>query len=102
MAELHSSFVVATVAVRMKRHTANVGPKDISYLNDRWSRRADKLLFVRTPDYTAGAREVAEEPDKRVTLVNGSQLIDIMFEHGLGVRQRPMVAFEMNEEFFSG
>ena len=71
MAELHSSFVVATVAIRMKRHTANVGPKDISDRNDRWSRRADKLLFVRTPDYTAGAREVAEEPDKRVTLVNG-------------------------------
>jgi restriction system protein len=102
LAELHSPFVTAIVAVQVKRHTANVGPKDISYLRDRWSRRADRLLFVTTSDYTAGAREVAEEPDRQVTLVNGSRLVEIMFEHHLGVRTRPLVSFELDDEFFSG
>jgi restriction endonuclease Mrr len=102
LAELQSPFVVATVAVQVKRHGQKVGPKDVSYLRDRWSRRVDKLLFVTTSDYTVGAREVAEEPEKKVTLINGSQLVSIMFEHGLGVRQRPVVQFDLDEEFFSG
>jgi restriction system protein len=101
LAEMHTPFLVATVAVQVKRHAANVGPKDISYLRDRWSRRADKLLFVTTSDFTVGAREVAEEPDKPVTLVNGSRLVEVMLERGLGIRSRPVVALEVDEDFFS-
>jgi restriction system protein len=103
LADLHSPFVTAKVAVQVKRHAANIGPRDISYLRDRWSRRADRLLFVTTSDFTPGAREVADdEHDKQVVLINGSQLVRIMFEHNLGVRQRPVVLYEMEEEFFSG
>jgi restriction system protein len=101
LAYLHSPFVAARVAVQVKRHTANVGPKDISYLRDRWAKRADRLLFVTTADYTAGAREVADDPDKPVALVTGEQLVDIMITHGLGVRERPVVEFEVDDEFFS-
>jgi restriction endonuclease Mrr len=101
MAELHSPFVSAKVAVQVKRHSANVGPKDISYLRDRWSRRADRLLFVTTSDFTAGAREVAAEPDKEVVLVNGRRLVDVMVEFGLGVRTRPLVAYDLEEDFFT-
>ncbi len=102
LAELYSPLVVASVAVQVKRHSSNVGPKDISYLRDRWARRADKLLFVTTSDYTPGAREVADESDKKVVLVNGSQLVDLMFEHSLGVKQLPMISFELDEDFFTG
>jgi restriction system protein len=99
---LRSPFVSAKVAVQVKRHTANVGPKDVSYLRDRWSRRADRLLFVTTADYTIGAREVAEDPEKPVSLINGTQLVQIMIDHDLGVRRRPVVEFELDDDFFSG
>jgi restriction endonuclease Mrr len=100
---LHSPLIRAKVAVQVKRHTANVGPKDISYLRDRWSRRADRLLFVTTSDYTAGAQEVArEQGDVPVELINGKQLIDVMLEHGLGVQSQPVVRYEIDEDFFSG
>lgn len=58
---LHSPLIRAKVVVQVKRHTANVGPKDVSYLRDRWSHRADRLMFVTTSDFTAGAKEVAYE-----------------------------------------
>jgi len=101
---LNSPLITAKVAVQVKRHSGNVGPKDISYLRDRWSHRADRLLFITTSDYTAGAREVAggEAHDKAVELVNGSDLINVMIEHSLGVRTRPRVTYDLDEEFFSG
>ncbi|MGH6805072.1 MAG: restriction endonuclease, partial [Methyloceanibacter sp.] len=67
LADLYSPLITAKVAVQVKRHTANIGPRDISYLRDRWSRRADRLLFVTTADFTLGAKEVAaDEHDKQV------------------------------------
>jgi restriction system protein len=100
---LHSPLIRAKVVVQVKRHTANVGPKDVSYLRDRWSHRADRLMFVTTSDFTAGAREVAsEERDKPVELVSGAQLIDVMMEHRIGVLARPVLTYEIDEEFFSG
>jgi restriction system protein len=79
-----------------------VGPKDISYLRDRWSRRADRLLFVTTADFTPGAREVAaDRQEMQVVLVNGRQLVTVMFQHNLGVRIQPLVRFEMDEEYFA-
>ena len=103
LADLYSPFITAKVAVQVKRHNANVGPRDVSYLRDRWSRRADRLLFVTTSDFTPGAREVAaDEHDKQVVLINGMQLVNIMFENSLGVRTRPIVRYELEDEFFSG
>jgi len=100
---LDSPLIRAKVAVQVKRHTANVGPKDISYLRDRWGYRADRLLFVTTAAYTAGAQEVAQgQGDKPVELVSGDQLIDVMIEHGLGVSTRPVLNYELDENFFSG
>ncbi len=100
---LSSPIVRAKVAVQVKRHTANVGPRDISYLRDRWARRADRLLFITTSDFTSGAREVAaDDHEQQVALVTGAQLVDVMLEHGLGVVARPQVTYELDETYFSG
>lgn len=100
---LHSPFVRAKVAVQVKRHTGNVGPRDISYLRDRWARRSDRLLFVTTSDFTVGAREVAnDEHDKQVALVTGDRLADVMINLGLGVRTHPLVTYELDEAYLSG
>lgn len=102
MTYLPSPLVTATVAVQVKRHTANIGPRDISYLRDRWAHRADKLLFITTSDYTLGAREVAADSrEKQVELVNGDELVEVMVSHGCGVRAQPILAYELDEDYFS-
>jgi restriction system protein len=101
LAYLHSPLITAKVAVQVKRHSQNVGPKDISYLRDRWSHRADRLMFITTSDYTAGAREVAAEgSSKEVQLVTGDQLADIMIEHSIGVQAHPVLSYEVDNEYF--
>jgi restriction endonuclease Mrr len=99
---LPSPLVTATVAVQVKRHAANIGPRDISYLRDRWAHRADKLLFITTSDYTLGAREVAADSrEKQVELVNGEELVEVMVNHRCGVRAQPVLAYELDEDYFS-
>ena len=96
-----NELVSATVAVQVKRQQSNVGPKEISYLRDRWGRRADKLLFITTSDFTVGAREVATEHDtKPVQLVSGNELADTMIEHRIGVVAHTVERLELDEEFF--
>jgi hypothetical protein len=34
--------------------------------------------------------------------VNGRELVNVMIEHSLGVRTRPLVTYDLDEEFFSG
>ncbi len=100
---LHSPLITAKIAVQVKRHTANVGPKDVSYLRDRWARRADRLLIVTTSEFTPGAREVAnEEGQAKVELVGGGQLISLMLEHGIGVKSQPVVKYDIDEDYFVG
>lgn len=99
---LASPFLSAKVVVQVKRHSANVGPRDISYLRDRWAHRADKLLFITTSDYTTGAREVAEDGrEKEVDLVAGSQLVDVMLEHQLGVTATPVLSYTLDEDYLT-
>ena len=100
---LRNELVEASVAVQVKRQQGNVGPKDISYLRDRWARKADKLLFITTSDYTAGAREVAEEEGlKPLTLVNGRGLAELMIRERIGVTSQAMERLVIDDDFFAG
>jgi restriction system protein len=100
---MKNRLLEATVAVQVKRQLSNVGPKEISYLRDRWARRVDKLLFITTSDYTSGAREVAEdEGATRVTLVNGNELADLLIEERIGVSTRVVESLQLDEEFLTG
>ncbi len=100
---LRNELVESSVAVQVKRQQGNVGPKDVSYLRDRWARKADKLLFVTTSDYTAGAREVAEEEGlKPVTLVAGRQLAELMVRQRIGVTSQVVERLLIDDDFFAG
>ena len=99
---LTSPLLSVKVVVQVKRHRANVGPRDISYLRDRWAHRADKLLFITTSDFTAGAREVAaEDRQKRVDLVNGEQLVEVMVEQQLGIKAEPVLTYHLDEDYLA-
>lgn len=102
MCMLRNDVIAATVAVQVKRQQSNVGPKEVSYLRDRWARKADKLLFVTTGGYTAGAREVAEEDDlKRVTLVDGKELAALMIRNRIGVQAQVVERLLFDDDFFA-
>ena len=57
-------------------------------------------IFITTSNFTAGARETAEKPDSKIVLIDGEELVDMMMEKGLGIKEVPVVKQELDKEFF--
>ncbi len=58
------------------------------------ARRAGKGIFVTTAQFSAAAHEFVAAVSRRVVLVNGDQLADIMIRHNIGVRVRETYQFK--------
>ena len=100
VASFGNDLLQASVAVQVKRRRDNIAAPDVSYLRDRWSSRADKLLFITTSDYRPGARDVAEDPShKEVKLICGSELVEVMLKHGVGVKATSVAPLTIDQEF---
>lgn len=50
------------------------------------ARRAAKGVFVTTTHFSAGASEFCAQLVRRVVLIDGNRLADLMLRHGIGVR----------------
>ena len=50
------------------------------------ARRAGKGVFVTTTHFSAGAAEFCAQLVRRVVLIDGSRLTELMLRHGIGVR----------------
>lgn len=50
------------------------------------ARRAGKGVLVTTTHFSAGAAEFCAQLARRVVLIDGSRLVELMLRHGLGVR----------------
>ncbi len=49
-------------------------------------KRARKGVFITTSRFSEDAVQDAERSDKRIVLINGEQLVDLLLKHGVGVR----------------
>lgn len=47
--------------------------------------RARKGVFITTSDFSSGAREFVRNIEKRIVLVDGKQLANLMFDHDIGL-----------------
>jgi hypothetical protein len=49
--------------------------------------RARKGVLITTSDFTSDAREYVTRIEKRIVLINGTELADLLIEHGVGVTE---------------
>ncbi len=63
---------------------------------------ASKGVFVTTSTFSAQARDYVRHLTKRIVLIDGQTLADLMIEHGVGVRTSQAIEFKrLDEDFFS-
>lgn len=63
--------------------------------------KASKGLFVTTSTFTTAARETAERLGKRIVLIDGQQLTQLMIRFGVGCRLEEVFELKrIDEEFF--
>ncbi|MCG7333270.1 restriction endonuclease [Salinicoccus roseus] len=76
-------------------------PEIQSFVGSLVGRQASKGLFITTAKFTKGAIEYAEKVDKRVILIDGQQLTDLMFNYNVGVvREMVFTTKKIDAEFF--
>lgn len=66
------------------------------------ARRAGKGVFVTTTHFSAGAAEFCGQLGRRVVLIDGSRLAELMMRHGIGVRvQHRFEIRALDREYFA-
>ncbi len=74
------------VYVQAKRWEASVGrPVVQAFAGSLEGHRARKGILITTSDFSSEARDYVGRIEKRIVLLNGKELADLMIEHGVGV-----------------
>lgn len=74
------------VYVQAKRWTGSVGrPLVQAFAGSLEGFRAKKGVFITTSSFTQDAREYVQKIEKRIVLIDGEQLADLMIDHDVGV-----------------
>jgi len=84
------------VYVQAKRWSNPVGRKEIqAFVGALEGKRATKGVFITTSTFNQNAHEYAKGLTRRVVLVDGARLGELLVLHGVGVQTR--LAFEVKE-----
>ena len=84
--------------VQVKRHRGAIPRKDLDALRGSLHRfNALRGTIVTTSRFAKGAQKAALEPGTApITLIDGDKLLDLLIEHGIGVRKRMVELLELD------
>ncbi len=75
-----------TIYVQAKRWTGAVGrPQVQAFAGSLDAHHAHKGVFITTSSFTEDARQFVKSIEKRLALIDGEMLANLMIEHGVGV-----------------
>lgn len=88
--------------VQAKRHKRPIQRKDLDALRGSLYRfEAVRGTIITTTRFSKGTQKAAFSPGVApITLIDGDKLIDLLIEHGIGVRKRPVVVLEVEPDAF--
>jgi restriction system protein len=88
--------------IQVKRHRANIQRPVLDMLRGSLHRfKAQKGTIITTGDFGKGARDAAFEMGAApITLINGDTLIDLLIQHGIGLKKKTVEYYEVDEEVF--
>lgn len=83
------------VAFQCKRWKGNVPRQEIDKFRGAIQGRFEQGVFFTTADFTKGAREASiQKGAVPIVLLNGDKIADLMIEKNLGVRTKPLLAYQ--------
>jgi restriction system protein len=93
------------IYLQAKRYdpTRNVPARDVrDFIGALEAARSKKGVFITTAaDFSADSISLVERIEKRIVLINGRRLVELMFDHDVGVRKKSnFVVKEIDEDTF--
>lgn len=89
--------------VQVKRHQANIQRPVVDALRGSLHRfEAMQGTIITVGGFSKGTREAAfERGAAPITLIDGQKLVDLLTEHGIGVRKKVLEVWEFDEDGFA-
>ncbi len=80
----------------------SVGPSDLrDFAGAIDAAGANKGVFVTTSSFTQSAKEFVEKSPKRIALIDGEELAQLMVQHGVGARERSHYkVMQIDDDYF--
>ena len=76
-------------------------PEIQKFVGALYGRKAKKGIFITTSTFSKEACDYADGLDSRVILIDGTQLAELMFDHGIGVSTaNSYVVKRIDSDFF--
>jgi restriction system protein len=103
VADIELGITSVREVVQAKRHRNRVQRKDLDALRGSLHRfGAVRGTIITTSDFSKGTAEAAfEQGAAPITLINGEKLIDLLVEHGIGVRKKVVELLEFDADAFA-
>lgn len=91
------------VYLQAKRWTNAVGRPEIqAFAGSLMGQGASKGVFITTSRFSSEARDYVRRIDKRIVLIDGELLAELMIDHGVGVSEAATyVVNRLDEDFFA-
>ena len=85
-----------SVYIQAKRWEGSVGrPQVSSFVGSLEPHRAKKGVFITTSNFTKDALDYVERTEKKIVLINGAQLANLMIENNIGVA--PVASYDLKK-----
>jgi restriction system protein len=92
------------VYIQAKRWANSVGARDVrDFAGSLEEKKAHKGVFITTSEFSRDARDYVERIGKRIILIGGERLAQLMIDFNVGVIARETyVIKKLDEDYFSG
>jgi restriction system protein len=102
VADIELGITSVREVVQVKRHKANIQRTVLDALRGSLYRfQAVRGTIITTGGFSKGTTQVAFEPGAPpITLIHGEKLVDLLIEHGIGVRSKTIELLELDADAF--
>ncbi len=102
-ADIEMGITSVREVVQVKRHKGNIQRPVLDALRGSLHRfDAVRGTIITTGDFSKGTAAAAVERGAApITLINGEKLIDLLIEHKIGVRTKPIEILELDADAFA-
>jgi len=103
VADIELGITSVREVIQAKRHKRPIQRKDLDALRGSLHRfSAVRGTIITTSRFSKNTLDAAFEPGVApITLIDGAKLIDLLINHGIGVRKKTLEVLELNTETFA-
>ncbi|MDP9309326.1 MAG: restriction endonuclease [Chloroflexota bacterium] len=103
VATVQFGITTITEVVQVKRHQASIGRPVLDQLRGALPyHKAIRGTIITLGTFSSGCKDAALYPGAApIGLIDGNRLLDLLYEHKIGLKERPATLYELDEEFFT-